>query len=118
MAAEMVRFDQGEMDLSPDPVSGCLGHGCFRKFKFKHEDSPKCPTCAEVDENAEHVFFTCPRFSDIRDTGETELGRKVSPENLVETMLSSQTAWDATSNFAAEVMKELRNEERTRMVAV
>ncbi|XP_015120763.1 uncharacterized protein LOC107043693 [Diachasma alloeum] len=69
-------------------------HGCFREYlhKFKHEDSSECPTCTGVNENAEHVFFNCPEFSDMRNTWESELGRRVSPEDLVEAMLSSQAA--------------------------
>ncbi|XP_015121322.1 uncharacterized protein LOC107044089 [Diachasma alloeum] len=39
---------------------------------------------------------------------------RVRPENLVEVMLSSKAAWDETSNFVADIMKELRKEERER----
>ncbi|XP_015113968.1 uncharacterized protein LOC107039044 [Diachasma alloeum] len=92
------------------------GHGCFRAYlhKHKHEGSPLCPTCTAVHEDAEHVFFICPRFTELQNTWESTLGRQVLPENLMEILLSSQAAWDATSNLAAEVMKELRNEEPKR----
>ncbi|XP_015123395.1 uncharacterized protein LOC107045593 [Diachasma alloeum] len=86
------------------------GHGSFREYlhKFKYEDFSRYPTHIEVDKNADHVFFTCPRFSEIRITCESDLGRKLLPGNLLEVMVSTQ----ATSNFAAELMKELRSEER------
>ncbi|CAL1677347.1 unnamed protein product [Lasius platythorax] len=92
------------------------GHGCFRAYlhKFKHEDSPECLTCRGVDEDAEHVFFMCPRFSTPRSTWETALEGRILPENLVEAMLSSEAAWEATSSFAVEVLKDLRREERER----
>ena len=37
------------------------GHGCFRAYLYKHqyEDSPECPICSGLEENAEHVFFAC-----------------------------------------------------------
>lgn len=87
------------------------GHGCFRAYlhKFKHEDFPECPTCTGVNEDVEHVFFACPRFSMSRSTWETALGRRILPENLVEAMLSSEAAWEAMNNFVAEVLKELRH---------
>ncbi|XP_057324216.1 uncharacterized protein LOC130666909 [Microplitis mediator] len=92
------------------------GHGCFRKYlhKFNYEDATDCPTCLGVDEDAEHTFFECPRFSATRSTVEKELNIRLTPENLVEQILSSEAAWKAISAFAAVVMKELRRRERER----
>lgn len=92
------------------------GHGCFRAYlhKYKHEDSPECPTCRGEEEDAEHVFFRCPRFSAPRREVEDALNSQVTPENLIEEMLASPTGWEAVSSFAAEVLKELRREERAR----
>ncbi|XP_015119085.1 uncharacterized protein LOC107042530 [Diachasma alloeum] len=59
----------------------------------------------------------CPRFSESQSNWEVVLQREVLPENLMEAMMSSQAAWQATSNFAAAVMKELRSEERKRKAA-
>ncbi|XP_015118800.1 uncharacterized protein LOC107042315 [Diachasma alloeum] len=87
------------------------------RYLYQREmDPPSDPS--GVDADLEHVFFRCPRFSESRRTWESALEREVLPENLVEAMLSLQTAWDATSNFVAEVMKELRSEERKRKTAV
>uniref|UniRef100_A0A1B6JEW1 Reverse transcriptase zinc-binding domain-containing protein n=1 Tax=Homalodisca liturata TaxID=320908 RepID=A0A1B6JEW1_9HEMI len=92
------------------------GHGCFRAYiyRFKHDNSPECPSCPGVSEDAEHVFFMCPRFSLQRDNLELILNRTLHPETLVEAMLSSKATWDATSTFAMEVLKELRSIERQR----
>ena len=86
------------------------GHGCYRKYlhKFNCEDAPDCPTGAGVEDDAEHTFFGCPRFSASRDIVEDQLNTRLTPENLVEQMLSSETAWKAISTYAAAVMKELR----------
>ncbi|XP_015120345.1 transmembrane protein 145 [Diachasma alloeum] len=81
------------------------GHG------FKYEESPECPACPGVSEDAEHVFFTCPHFNVHCSTLETALGGRIQPENLVEAMFSSETAWEVTSAFAAEVLKDLRKAE-------
>ncbi|XP_015124083.1 uncharacterized protein LOC107046092 [Diachasma alloeum] len=56
----------------------------------------------------------CRRFGEMRRVWESDLGREVLPETMVEAMLSSQAAWDATSNAAAAVIKKLRREERKR----
>ena len=92
------------------------GHGCFRAYlyRFKHEDSPECPTCRGVNEDAEHVFFVCPRFSGPRSTWETALEGPKLPEEVVSAMLVSEAAWEATSSYAAEVVKDLRQEEQKR----
>lgn len=53
------------------------GHGCFRAYlhRFKHDDSPECPSCPGVTEDAEHVFFVCPRFNPQRDKLESVFGQ-------------------------------------------
>ena len=92
------------------------GHGCFRAYlhRFKHEDSPECPTCPGINEDAEHVFFVCPRFNAARRDWEIKLGGKMIPEDLVKMMLATKEAWEATSSFAAVVLKELRRMEQQR----
>lgn len=92
------------------------GHGCFREylFKFKHDTSPECPCCPGVSEDSEHVFFACPRFNSSRSTLETVLNEKLRPESVIKAMMASKIAWEATSMFATEVLKELRRIERER----
>ena len=92
------------------------GHGCFRAYlyKFKYGDSLECPTCSGVEEDAEHVFFTCPRFDGQRGDLQATLGRKITLETLVEVMFLSEAVWEAVSAFATGVLKELRHEEPKR----
>ena len=92
------------------------GHGCFREYlhKYKHEDSPECTICHELEEDARHVFFACPRFDSQRRKLESILDATISPENLVQQMLTSKLAWSATTEFARNVIVELRKEEKKR----
>ncbi|CAH2092420.1 unnamed protein product [Euphydryas editha] len=92
------------------------GHGCFRAYlyRYKHDVSPECPSCPGVNEDAEHVFFTCPRFNMTRKDLEDALAQKIQPETLIKAMLSSEAAWLAISAFATEVLQELRRMERKR----
>jgi len=61
------------------------GHRCFKYYlnRFKH-----CPLCESDNEDAEHVFFVCPRFeSERRDLSIAFLGNNVDVRALTETML-------------------------------
>ena len=84
---------------------------CFREYlyKYKHEDSP---TCHRLEEDARHVFFTCPRFNTQRRKLESKLVTAITPENLVRQMLASEKAWSAATDFARKVIEERRKEEK------
>jgi len=106
----------GELTYSLTQVLS--GHGCFRKYLYKvnYEDAPDCPTCAGVEEDAEHAFFECPRFVSrvARNIVEDQLDTRLTPENLVEQMLSSEAAWKVIGVYVVLVMKEFRRVERER----
>jgi len=93
------------------------GHGCFRSYlkKYGHDTSDGCPSCGSgIEENARHVLFECVRFVEDRTALEIATGVSTSPSTLVPTMLRGQTEWDATTKFAASVMRKLRIAERER----
>ena len=92
------------------------GHGYFRAYFYKHkyEDSPECPASSRLEENAEHVFFTCFRFNGYRCELEATLEQSIKPETLVEVMLSSNEAWKEVIIFATKVIQDLRREEQQR----
>ena len=92
------------------------GHGCFRAYlyKFKHEESPECPTCVRILENAEHVFSTCPRLREQRQDLGTAVDLKITPSNLTRAMLASEDGWKATTTFATKILQDLRREEQKR----
>ena len=75
------------------------GHGCFRAYLFKcrNDDSPTCPSCSDIPEDVEHVFFHCSRFHVQREALQTALGETPTPENLVQHMLESEDMWNAVS---------------------
>ena len=77
-------------------------YGCFRVYlyKNKYEDSPECPTCSGLEDNAEHVLFACSRFNGYRCELEATLEQSVKPETLVELKLSSNEAWKEVTTFA------------------
>ena len=60
------------------------------------------------------MFFACPRFDLQRRKLEIALDEATTIENLVQQMLASKAAWHATTDFAKEVIEELRKEEKKR----
>ncbi|GBP28159.1 hypothetical protein EVAR_76254_1 [Eumeta japonica] len=91
------------------------GHGCLQAYlhRFNRDDSPECPSCPGKPEDAEHVFFVCPRFNLLRDELETILNQEIQPDTLVEAILSTKAAWNAT-NTLAKFLTDLRSIERRR----
>lgn len=88
------------------------GHGCFRAylFRFCRDWSPLCPDCL-VDEDAQHVFFVCPRFAYERLEWRTAIGldeANLTPEALGVRLMSDPQAWVATSTYAAAVLAILQ----------
>ena len=89
-------------------------YGCFRAYiyKFKHKESPECPTCGGILENAQRVFFICSRFTKQQQNLETAVDLKITPENLTKAMLDSEDGWEATKTFATKVLQDLSREEQ------
>jgi len=113
--APWINRQHGEVDFYLTQLLS--GHGCFRAYlhRFGHDDSPYCPSCSDTVEDAEHVFFVCPRFQENREGLAGVLDQDdISPENIVEVMLASPDTWSAVANFAATTIKELRRLERQR----
>ncbi|GBP06988.1 Retrovirus-related Pol polyprotein from type-1 retrotransposable element R1 2 [Eumeta japonica] len=62
------------------------GHGCFRAYlhSIKRDDLLECTFCPAEPEDAEDVFFVCPRFNLQCDELEKILNQRIQPETLVE----------------------------------
>lgn len=92
------------------------GHGCFREYlhKYGHDNQDECPTCTGEKENAEHVFFHCPRYATERTRIEDSVLDPITPENIVKHMLKTEKVWDDVKSWCATIMKDLRREERRR----
>lgn len=89
------------------------GHGCFKAylFRFKRSDDPNCPSC-NIEETAEHVFYRCARFEELRNGLNRRLGVELTPLNTVAVMLQSRSNWNMLADYAADVIRELRRIER------
>ncbi|CAB0033932.1 unnamed protein product [Trichogramma brassicae] len=68
------------------------GHGYFKHHsqRYDHNASADCPACPLKVENAEHVFFNCPRFEEGREKLHRQLQEVARPENIVQLMLADK----------------------------
>lgn len=89
------------------------GHGCFQSFihKIGKAQTPKCLYCEEND-NPEHTFFGCVRWEREKEETESVLGEFLTKENLVSTMLQSESNWKEISNMITKIMKQKEELER------
>ncbi|CAB0040764.1 unnamed protein product [Trichogramma brassicae] len=68
------------------------GHGYFKHHsqRYDHNASAVCPACPLTVEDAEHVFFNCPRFEEGREKLHRQLQEVARPENIVQLMLADK----------------------------
>uniref|UniRef100_A0ABD2WTS5 Reverse transcriptase domain-containing protein n=1 Tax=Trichogramma kaykai TaxID=54128 RepID=A0ABD2WTS5_9HYME len=88
------------------------GHGFFKHHsrRYNHNQSAQCPVCPSSIENAEHVFYQCPRFSEERESLHSLLHEVMMPESTTRLMLASEPNWLAVASFACSVVIRLRDE--------
>ncbi|CAB0039254.1 unnamed protein product [Trichogramma brassicae] len=88
------------------------GHGFFKHHsqRYDYNQSAQCPVCPSSIENAEHVFYHCPRFSEERERLHFLLYEVMTPENTTRLMLASEPNWLAVASFAHSVVTRLRDE--------
>ncbi|CAB0030801.1 unnamed protein product [Trichogramma brassicae] len=92
------------------------GHGFFKHHsrRYDHNQSAQCPVSPSSIENAEHVFYHCPRFSEKRERLHSLLHEVITPENTTRLMLANEPNWLAVASFAYSVVIRLRDEETNR----
>uniref|UniRef100_A0ABD2WG19 Reverse transcriptase domain-containing protein n=1 Tax=Trichogramma kaykai TaxID=54128 RepID=A0ABD2WG19_9HYME len=92
------------------------GHGFFKHHsrRYDYNQSAQCPVCPSAIENAEHVLYHCPRFSEESERLYTLLHEVMTPENTTRLMLASEPNWLAVASFAYSVVTRLRDEETDR----
>uniref|UniRef100_A0ABD2XG30 Reverse transcriptase domain-containing protein n=1 Tax=Trichogramma kaykai TaxID=54128 RepID=A0ABD2XG30_9HYME len=103
-------------ELNPHLTQLLTGHGFFKHHsrRYDYNQSAQCPVCPSSIENAQHVFYYCPRFSEERERLHSLLHEVMTPENTTRLMLASEPNWLAVASFAYSVVTRLRDEETDR----
>lgn len=91
------------------------GHGCFQAYlkRIGKVDTDVCYYCTEVD-TAEHTMFYCPKWDDIRQRAEQELGARMNKHSLTEVMIDKEENWRCISNAMEDIMRRKGQDERER----
>ncbi|XP_058801855.1 uncharacterized protein LOC131670344 [Phymastichus coffea] len=91
------------------------GHGSFGVYRAKRGFRPdsKCTFCGEEKDDAEHTLFECPANECERQRLTVELGlTRITKDNLILTMLTTQERWDDIATFIRGAMKTKEEKER------
>ncbi|CAB0031139.1 unnamed protein product [Trichogramma brassicae] len=108
---ELVERGHGEVNYYLTQLLS--GYGYFKSHSQRYDNtlSALCPACPTTIEDAEHVFFHCPRFYEERERQQV-LQEEIEPENIVSLMLETATNWMAVESCAQSVVTRLRYSER------
>ncbi|CAB0039975.1 unnamed protein product [Trichogramma brassicae] len=85
-------------------------HARDHSQRYDNTLSALCPACPSTIEDAEHVFFRCPRFHEDRERLQQVLQEEIEPENIIRHMLKTAGNWLAVASFAQSVVTRLRQE--------
>ena len=86
-------------------------HGNFNKYlhRFKLRNTSRCDSCDTLEENAKHVLFECENWMEERQTLYDKLGETLTPENIVNVMLSHIDAWNLCENYIERILRRKCN---------
>ena len=82
------------------------GHGSFgvyRKRIGKNSNS-NCLDRGDPNDDAEHVLFACPKWTDRRIELQNALGGKIDVGNLIATVTAKNESWNKFRQFCKTVM--------------
>ena len=91
------------------------GHGYFRAYlyRMKKTNGAECRYCGHDRDDAEHTFFNCTRWDEIRQRLNKDIRHVITPDNLIEIMLKASEHWDKVAVFVETVLRTKKCEERT-----
>lgn len=104
--------NRGHGEVSFYLTQALTGHGSFKAYlyRFKRALDPKCEFCAgDYNDDAEHTFFECERWADLRLELSRNLQIEIEPENLLSCMLRDQDAWKRIVDYVTTILKDKEN---------
>lgn len=91
------------------------GHGSFSTYRRKigKTEEDLCIYCGEVD-SPEHAFFACSRWEAERLEIAREIGKQITVENLVDTMIQNERYWKILAKCITKVISTKERDMRER----
>lgn len=88
------------------------GHGCFKAYTQKiGKTDENCLYCGKLD-TAEHTLFECERWFEYRRQAETKLNGQITPETMINLMITNKETWKHIWNMITEILTKKEAEER------
>ena len=107
-------FTKKKMDIDHHTMQLLTRYGIFdvyRKRIGKNSDS-NCLDCGDPNDDAEHAFFACPKWTDRRIELENALDEKIDVDNLIATVTAKNESWDKFRQFCKTAMSHRRVTEK------
>lgn len=93
------------------------GHGCFQSYLLPRStlvESPECLSCGALEDDVEHTFFRCGRWTRRLTELEAIVGEGVTPESIIPIMLNSRENWEAVERYVKKILCTKEEEESQR----
>ncbi|KAH0818472.1 hypothetical protein GEV33_004319 [Tenebrio molitor] len=113
LAESMVQREHGEVGFYL--AQALTGHGCFGAFlhRIGKKPTPACWYCGEeVEDDAQHTLFECPRWDMERLQAAKTTSRWPEEDEFVNTMLASAAGWNAMNEMCQEILRQKEGDER------
>ena len=75
----------------------------------------ECRYCGHDRDDAEHTFFNCTKWDEIRQRFNMDKRYVITPDNIVEIMLKTSEHWEEVAVFVETVLRTKKCEERTEL---
>lgn len=92
------------------------GHGSFGDYLYRihRRNEDTCQLCGSVADTAEHAFFECDAWFNLRYELTEDIGKEIRVDNVIDLMLESEDQWRKINNAIGRVMRARESEERSR----
>lgn len=94
----------GEVDVYMAQLLSGHGECMAYRMRMNLADSDRCGFCG-LEDTPRHAYFECGEVAESRGHAEDVVGRRLTPENVVWSMLEGAENWEAIRRLAEAVAK-------------
>lgn len=89
------------------------GHGLFRAYLHKMGivERPDSIHCGGNRDDVHHTFFLCDKWKEDKQSLEAKLLVEVTPDNIVDVMLSNEESWNMVSGYVEKLLRKKKTYE-------
>ncbi|XP_046629480.1 uncharacterized protein LOC124309685 [Neodiprion virginianus] len=91
------------------------GHGTFNEYlhRFRKRTVAGCAYCSATSDSVEHTIFRCQKWNAVRgQSWKRRTGEPLSPDNIVEELLSSEKRWKEIAAIIYEIISTKDKDDR------